>query len=166
MAPRLVDHSIFCYVLVCSALRAGLCVLLSGIFRNAGRARVRHEAISRIIVPLVASSSTSAGRVSAVDTVILAVDFSRMSHGMYRHGFAVGARWILTFVTHPSASIASRIMQPLFRRHGGKSCYGLLRATTEACVLRGASTTCGYLLFDQTSDAFCFVYRPIGSPLY
>ena len=57
-------------------------------------------------------------------------------------------------------------MQPLFRRHGGKSCYGFLRATSEACVRRGASTTCGYLLFDQTSDALCFVYRPIGSPLY
>ena len=166
MAPRLVDHNIFCYVLVCSALRAGLCVLLSGIFRNAGRARVRHEAISRIIVPLVASSSTSAGWVSAINTVILAVDLPRMSHGMHRHDFAFGARWILTFVTHPSAYIASRILQPLFRRHGGKSCYGFFRATSEACVRRGASTTCGYLLFDQTSDALCFIYRPIGSPLY
>ena len=166
MTTCLIHHNIICYVLVFPAFCAGLCLSLRCIFRRAGRARVRHKAISRVIVSLVASSSTSAGWVSAVDTVILAVDFSRMSHGMYRHGFAFGARWILTFVTHPSASIASRILQPPFRRHGGKSCYGFLRATTEACVLRGASTTCGYLLFDQTSDALCFVYRPIGSPLY
>ena len=166
MTTCLIHHNILCYVLVLSALRAALCLSLRGIFRRAGRARVRHKAISRIIVSLVASSSTSAGRVSAVDAVILAVDLPRMSHGMHRHDFAFGARWILTFVTHPSASIASRILKPLFRRHGGKSCYGFLRATSEACVRRGASTTCGYLLFDQTSDALRFVYRPIGSPLY
>ena len=166
MAPRLVDHSIFCYVLVCSALRAGLCLLLSGIFRNAGRARVRHEAISRIIVPLVAPSSTSAGRISAIHAVIPAVVLPRMSHGMHRHGIALGARWVLTFVTHPSASIASRILQPPFRSHGSKICNGLLCATTEAWVFRGASTTCDYLLFHKTSDALRFVYRPIGSQLY
>ena len=166
MATRLIDHSKLCDVLVSPALGTGLCLSLRGIFRRAGRARVRHKAISRIIVSLVASSSTSAMWVSAVDTVILAVDLARMSHGMHRHGFAFGARWILTFVTHPSASIASRILQPLFRRHGGKSCYGFLRATTEAWVFRGASTTCGYLLFHKTSDALRFVHRPTGSPLY
>ena len=166
MATGLNNHNKLRDVLVFPALRAVLFWSLRGISRRASRASIRHKAIFGIIVPLIAPSSTSAGRVSAINTVILAVDLPRMSHGMHRHDFAFGARWILTFVAHPSASIASRIMQPLFRRHGGKSCYGFLRATSEACVRRGASTTCGYLLFDQTSDALCFVYRPIGSPLY
>ena len=166
MATRLIDHNILCYVLVSPASLAGLCLLLRGFFRTAGRARVWHEAISSIIVPLVASSSTSARRVSAINTVILAVDLPRMSHGTHRHGIAFGARWVLTFVTHPSASIASRILQPPFRSHGSKICNGLLCATTEAWVFRGASTTCGYLLFHKTSDALRFVHRPIGSQLY
>ena len=166
MATRLIDHSKLCDVLVSPALGTGLCLSLRGIFRRAGRARVRHEAISSIIVSLVASSSTSAGRVSAINTVILAVDLPRMSYGMHRHGIAFGARWVLTFVTHPSASIASRILQPPFRSHGRKICNGLLCATTEAWVFRGASTTCGYLLFHKTSDALRFVHRPTGSPLY
>ena len=131
MATRLIDHSKLCDVLVPPALGAGLCLSLRGIFRRAGRARVRHKAIPGIIVPLVASSSTSARRVSAVHAIIFAVHSPIGIHCVDRLLAATRARRVLAFIASPLRNVPALTLQPILYGQRGKFDSRLLCLASE-----------------------------------
>ena len=154
MTACLIDHNIFCYVPVFPAFRAGLCLSLRCIFRRAGRARVRHKAIPGIIVPLVASSSTSAGRVSAVHAIIFAVHQPVAFHRVDRLLATTRARRVLAFIASPLRNVPALILQPILYGQRGKLDNRFLCLASETREDRGASTTCCHLVSGSASQTF------------
>ena len=141
MATRLIDHNILCDVLVFPAIRAGLFLSLRGIFRRAGRARVRHEAISSVIVPLVPSSSTAARREFAVHAIIFTVDLNATGDRVRWNDATLGARRVLAIIAPPFRDAIRAILQPFFCCHGCKLGDFFFSFASTADIPRGASTT-------------------------
>ena len=154
MVTHLVNHTKLCDILVSPALRANLCLFLRGIFGSAGRARVRHKAIPGIIVPLVASSSTSARRVSAVHAIIFAVHSSIGIHCVDRLLAATRARRVLAFIASPLRNVPALILQPILYGQRGKLDNRLLCLASETREYRGASTTCRHFVSGSASQTF------------
>ena len=154
MATRFIDQNILCYVLVSPASLAGLCLLLRGFFRRAGRARVRHKAIPGIIVPLVASSSTSARRVSAVHAIIFAVHPPIGVYRVDRFLATTRARRLLAFIASPLRNIPALVLQPILYGQRGKFDNRLLCLASETREYRGASTTCRHFVSGSASQTF------------